>query len=243
VTLYVDIFEPKEIVDLISMSVPYAQLSINTQGYSDYMWTACDGHRIQVERKQVEEMLGDLDGVEEQMRRHLANDVEENILIYEGMFEPLPAIKGHIQTWHKSSRKNIITPGRTYNYSFARVMSMLYLFDKAGCTVINTFDYHSTAHTLVTLYKESLKTEHTTLRRYIKAKLYVEEMNPHVLNLMSIKGGGVGEVIAKALIDRFGTFWYVVSQEPESLADTIIGKRPWGMVGTLKFLRAVGRNI
>lgn len=242
-TLLIDIFEPREVELLAAQVVPVSRMSLNTMGYSDYMWIACDGHRVQVERKQVDEMLGDLDGVEEQLRRHLQADCEENYLIYEGTFKPLPGLRNHIQTYHVVRKGNILVPSRQYNYSYSLVMSWFYQLDKAGITVVHTFDYEATAYALASWYKNSQKQEHTTLKRYIKEKMYVKGMNPHVLNLMSVKGGGIGEEKAKALIARFGTFWYTVNQEPEQLAGTLVGDKKLGMDTALKLLRALGRTV
>ena len=53
-----DVFEPVEIQELISKTVPTSKVAINSQGYADYLWHDIAGHSIQVERKQVGELLG-----------------------------------------------------------------------------------------------------------------------------------------------------------------------------------------
>ncbi|KKK90558.1 hypothetical protein LCGC14_2721820, partial [marine sediment metagenome] len=101
-TIIVDNHEPKEIEYLIAQSVPtmMPQPGLNSQGFADYMWFCCDGHRIQVERKQTNEVLGGMDQVEEQLRRELDNGVEETILLIEGVCEPVVGLKIATQTWH-----------------------------------------------------------------------------------------------------------------------------------------------
>jgi ERCC4-type nuclease len=216
-------------------------------GFADYQWVGADGHSIQVERKQVDELLSGMDHTEEQLRRWLSNGTEETYLIYEGMFEPIAGLKQTVQSWHKTKDGRLMVPGRHYSISYAGVMAWFYQLDKAGVTVINTCDYIGTAITLSAWYKSSQQPEHTTLKRYIKKHIYPEPQNPHVLHLMSIKGAEIGEVKAKALIERFGTFWYTVNQEPFCIAETqyVDSKghtRTIGMAAANKLLKCIGRT-
>ena len=244
-TILVDTFEPLEVENLISQSVPVTrpQPGLNSQGFADYLWFAYDGHRIQVERKQITEVLGGMDSVEEQLRRELDNGVEETLLLIEGICEPIAGLKIATQTWHKARDKNILIPGHSYNVSYTGLQAWKNQLDKAGITVVETFDYTATAMTLVALYQNSQKEEHKTLRRYIKDKIHIESYNPHVLTLMGVKNGGVGEEIAKALIDRYGTAWYVLNQSVEDLSETIIGEKRLGANRAKKLLMAIGRNV
>jgi len=100
--------------------------------------------------------------------------------------------------------------------------------------------------TLVALYQNAQKEEHKTLRRYIKDRIFIESYNPHVLTLMGVAKGGIGEEIAKAWIEQFGTFWYCISQDVETLAEVTVGDDKPKRVGTArakKFMKAIGRNI
>jgi ERCC4-type nuclease len=242
-TVLVDVYEPQEIEYLIAQSTPVSRMSLNSEGFADYLWFAVDGHRIQVERKQIMEILGGMDNVEEQLRRELSNTVEETILLIEGFCEPVAGLQMATQIWHKAKNKNIMIPGHTYNVSYTGLQAWKSQLDKAGITVVETFDYVATAMTLVALYQNSQKAEHQTLKRYIKDKIYIESYNPHILNLMSIKGCNIGEEKAKALIDRYGTFWYVVNQSPEDLAETLVGEKRLGLTTAKRLLKAIGRNV
>jgi len=237
-----DNMEPAEIENLIKQSIDVTRVGLNGKGIADYMWFACDNHRIQVERKQTHEVLGGMDEVEEQLGRELQNGVEETILLVEGICEPVFGLKIATQTWHRAKNKNILIPGRTYNCSYTGYKAWQNQLDKAGVTIVETFDYTATAMTLVALYQNSQKEEHKTLRRYIKNRIQIESKNPHILTLMSIKGGGIGEEIAKALIDRFGTTWYTLNQDAEQLAETIVGEKRFGINRAKKLLTAIGRT-
>jgi hypothetical protein len=240
-----DNHEPQEIKLLIEQTVPVVvpQPGLNSQGFADYFWYAVDNHRIQVERKQIDEILGGMDSVEEQLRREMDNGVEETLLLIEGICEPIAGLKIATQSWRRAKDKRILVPGHSYNVSYTGLQAWKSQLDKAGITIVETFDYTATAMTLVALYQNAQKEEHKTLRRYIKDRIYIESYNPHILSLMGIKGGGVGEEIAKALIDRYGTFWYCINQEVEDLAQTLVGRKQLGINRARRLLRSIGRDV
>jgi len=244
-TLLIDNHEPKEIAYLISQSVPtlMAQPGLNSQGFADYLWFAYDGHRVQVERKQIYEVLGGIDQVEKQLSREMDNGVEETLLLIEGVCEPVAGLKIATQVWHRAKGKNILIPGRVYNCSYTGLQAWKSQLDKAGITVVETFDYTATAMTLVALYQNSQELKHKTLRRYIKDRIFIESKNPHIYNLMAVKGGGIGEEIARAWIEQFGTFWYCINQDVETLAEIMVGEKRIGTARAKKLLKAIGRNI
>ncbi|KKL00872.1 hypothetical protein LCGC14_2628200 [marine sediment metagenome] len=241
-TILLDVFEPEQIQDLVSQSVPVSRMSLNSKGYADYLFHAFDNHRIQIERKQIDEILGGMDHVEEQLRRELSNGVEETILLIEGVCEPIAGLKIATQSWRRAKDKRILVPGHQYNVSYTGLQAWKSQLDKAGITIVETFDYTATAMTLVALYQNAQKEEHKTLRRYIKDRIYVENYNPHVLSLMSIKGGGIGEEKAKALVERYGTFWFAINQDAEDIAETQVGGKRLGLKSVQKLFKAIGRG-
>jgi ERCC4-type nuclease len=247
--IFVDVYEPTDIEDLIKMSVPTFKTSLNhgPGGIADYMWTAWDGHRIQIERKTIDEILSSMDAVEELLSRELKNGIEETILLYEGTCEPIPGLR-HMacQSWKLGKGGKVMVPGRKYNTSYKGLCAWFYQLDKAGVTVMHTSHYLATATAIVAMYDSSQSKEHKTLRRYIKDKIYIQDANPHVLTLMGIKGANLGEAKAKALIDRYGTVWYTLNRPLEELAETLVGEegsqKRLGVPSAQKLLGAVGRH-
>jgi len=251
--IFVDIYEPSEVENLIKQSVPTTRMSLNhsAEGYADYLWLAWDGHRIQVERKQMDEILSDINGVEELLGRELSNGVEETILLYEGTCEPIPRLKMAVQSWKLAKGGKVMVPGHQYNVSYTGLHAWLYQLDKAGITVVHTCHYIGTAMALVAMYESSQSPKHRTLRRYIKEHITVQPFNEHVITLMGIKGAKgsgsiLGEASAKALIDRYGTAWYTLNQSVESLAETLIGeegkRRRLGPAVVRRLFKAIGRS-
>ena len=251
-TILVDIYEPQEIENIVKQVVPTIRMTLNhsDEGFADYLWFACDGHRIQVERKQCGEILSSLDGVEEQLGREINNGVEETILIIEGICGPVPGLSRSMITYikpqHTKGDRNLLIPGKPYNVNYIGYQAWKSQLDKAGITIVETFDWEATAYTILALYNNSQRLEHTTLRRYIKPHITVQPFNEHVITLMSIRGGGLGEARAKALIERYGTVWYTLNQPAEELAETLVGEegktKRLGMATIKKLFHAIGRT-
>jgi len=251
-TVMVDIYEPKEIEDIIKQVVPTIRMSLNhsDEGYADYLWFACDGHRIQVERKQTSEILSSLDDVEEQLGREINNGVEETLLLIEGVCGPVPgfsrATQAYMRPKNVKSGRDLLIPGKTFNVNYVGLQAWKSQLDKAGVTIVETFNWEATALTLVGLYNNSQKEKHTTLRRYIKEHIYVKPFNEHVITLMGIRGVNLGEARAKALIERYGTVWYTLNQPAEDIAETLVGeedkKKRLGMATVNKLFKAIGRT-
>ncbi len=245
--IFLDTFEPKQIEELVAQVVPVTRMTLNHDpvGYADYLWFACDAHRIQVERKQIDEILSDMDGVEELLGRELSNGVEETILLYEGTCEPIPGLKMATQSWKLTKGGKVMVPSHKYNESYKGLQAWLYQLDKAGITVMHTCHWMATATALVAMYDSSQDPKHTTLRRYIKEHIIVQPFNRHVITLMGIKEANLGEARAKALIERYGTVWYTLNQSAEDLAETLVGEegkeKKLGLVTARRLLKAIGR--
>ena len=247
--ILLDVFEPDDIKLLISQVTEVSQVSLNTLGYADYQWASHDGRIIQVERKQMDEILGGLDHVEEQLRREFVK-TDETILVIEGSCEPVQDIFPMTRSWKMAKSRKVMIPHHNYKLSYAGLQAWLYQIAQVGIHSFHTMDSQCTARAICAWYNSDQKEEHSTFKRYIKDRVVMprgrdkenpEPFNPHILNLMSIKGGGIGEVIAKALIAKYGTYWAVVSQEMDMLAETRIGQKRFGEVAAKKLLRSIGR--
>ena len=240
-TILVDSHEPELIEALIKQVVPTHRLALNPK-YADYMWHSVDGHRIQIERKQIGEILSGMGKIETQLRREIESGVEETLLLYEGDCKPVPKMHGSItQAWQKSKKGNIIVPGREYHVSYAGFQAWLSQLDKAGITSVKTMDMETTAYAIVALYNNSLKLEHTTLNRYVKEHIVIKGQSPYVHSLMGLKNAGVGEERAKALVERFGTPWNLFNQDDTEIAATLVSGKMLGLSSARKILTAIGR--
>lgn len=194
-------------------------------------------------RKQAGEMLSSLDDVETQLRKDML-EVDEMYLLNEGVFNgTLHNKKPGTQVWHLSKDRKFLIPGHRFGTSIALFYAWIYQLDKAGITYLPTFDWVETAQALVTMHNNSLKPEHTTLKRYIKHKVVPKEWNNQIQTLMGIRDNHnksvVGEKGAKALIGEFETAWRVMVQEPEDLAMV----EGIGLITARKLLTAIGRII
>jgi hypothetical protein len=240
--IFIDTFEPIEIFDLLKQTAEVERVSLNFGGMADYMWQAVDGHFIQVERKQWGEILSDIDAIEAQLRREITQ-VEETYLLIEGVADPTPwGVDAYVKSTDKPYYRCAHTygdPKRPRVGEYSKIQSWLWQLDKAGISIIQTPNLAGTAICLSAVYRNSLKAEHTTLRRYIKPKISPKPFNPHVLTLMGVAGAELGETRAKALIERFETAWNVLCAPVEKLCEVDgIGPKT-----AERIAKAIGRQV
>jgi hypothetical protein len=232
----VDEYEPREIEALImQVFADTARGPLNREGYADYLFTDWNDKKEQFERKQVGEILSDMNGVEYQLRREV-DKLRETNLIMEGIVTP--SNKGEIQTWLTSSNGRIIRPGHRYSFPYTRLEGWLWGIEDAGITVWRTNDRFATADAIVMRMKHVLRQDHNALSRHLKQMPHFSP-NPHVQTLMGIKDANLGPERAEALVAAFGTTWDILRCD----ADIIATVEGIGLQTAKKLLNAVGRKV
>ena len=230
--IYIDTAEPGNIIQLIQQSLPVEVVPLNQQGTADYSFLSADGHTVQVNRTQAGELLSNIDSFEDELSRYY-NSADEFYAIIEGIVSPYPIsmfskkrasgnisirLEPKISPMHKLpptsymytysvSDQGFIYNEHVYKVSNKMFKAWLMQIDKSGITVFNTINYADTATTLVAFYSNHQKMEHSTLQRYYKPRVLVKERNPHIqalVNLSSAYKLDIGEVKAKAIIEKFG---------------------------------------
>ncbi len=232
--ILVDVHEPDDAVPLLSQSLEAEKESINQQGYADYLWQGTEG-KVQWERKQWYEILGDMDSVEDQLRREVqAHPDVATSLVIEGV--ATPDIQGSvIWTLSKSKARQVLYPGRPNRTRMSKAYAWIYAVQRF-MPVYFTPTFHATTVFLVAAYKSDQKEEHGTFNRYLRSMDF--HPNPQVMALMNLsKTAGVGPARAQALIKRFGTLWSVLNQVPATLATV----DNMGETVARRLLRGVGR--
>ncbi len=245
--IFVDVFEPTNIEVLIQQAVPVYKDSFNFKGFPDYMWIDVTGRRIGVSRKKLGELLGGILSAEEQLGRDMESVEELWLLIEDCVYSSiLYNNKPGLQTWIPTKEKNLLRPYHKFGVSQVALDAWLYQLSQNGISHVKTFDFEHTASCLIAMYNSSQKAEHTTLKRYIRTQQAHRDWNPHVLTLMGIHTMSddgkrcrtfLGEKKAKALIDRYGTAWEVLSQDIDDLAQT----ESIGKIDARKILKSIGR--
>lgn len=246
-TLYMDIFEPSNIEELLKPAVPLVRANLNMLNYADYYWTCIDGHTTQLERKQWQELLGEFDIIEEQLRKYM-DSADEMGLIVEGILLPhslgcevrIVESNGFIRSY-KQKRKDGSEAIGIHKYRYSEIIAWLWSLDKQGITYYPSLNATTTAMMLSAFYHNSQKPEHTTLRRYTKYKEPAWQPNRHIANLINLKADGLelGEKKATVLIKEFGTLWGVLQQDIHSLCSV----EGVGIKTAQALLKGVGKNV
>lgn len=217
--------------------------TLNIQGQADYLWVDGEGHIRQWERKQIGEILSDMDAVEEQLNREMRTS-EELTLSIEGVW--MPTADG-IQIYNVTAGNKFWRPGFKYDRRpglTSKLMSWIWsLQHVVGIEVITTPHLDATAHAIAAAFRQSYKKpeEHTTMRRYLREHIAPFSPNPHVENFIRLvgagkRGTGIGPERAQKLIERFGTFWNAINQ-PKAVLEIWIGKS-----ATENLFTAIGRK-
>lgn len=220
--MIIDVFEPDSILYLLRQSIDVEKQNLVQLGFPDYLFFACDGHRVGIERKQWAEILSDPDHVEEQIRREMVS-VEEMVLLIEGVAEATPY---GMDVYTKSGDKPYFRLQRSYGTPkhpqpglHHRIQAWLWQLDHYGVSVYRTCNSQDTASALVAWHNSALKETHDTLQRYIKPRINPKAFDPAVLTLMGIEKANLGEIRAKALLSYFGSVWDVLNAPLSSLVD------------------------
>lgn len=241
-TLFVDSNEPvSHEVGLRNTIASVVRAPLNAHGKADYYWTDIEGLVRQVERKQFSEALGDLESLEEQLNRELAT-CDELMLIVENV--GLPTFNG-MQFYKTSGQGTSLRKDFAFTKQpnlYARWQGLKWGLRHQGVLVIETPSAETSIWEIAYAYKASMKTEHTTFRRYVTPHVQPFNPNNHVQNLLMLRGKnnsptGIGPTNAQKLERAYGTLWEILSSDIRVLTSYI------GRARARKLLEAVGREL
>jgi len=232
---FLDVFESDQLERLISQSIPVQRKPLNSMGLGDVVIFAWDGHRISIENKQTDELLGDLDGCEDQLRKQYPN-AEESLLLVRGVV--LPSTVGCVTLRQSKSNPNLWHKGQGWpKVSYKGYRRWLYSLDKLGITCVEVPTVQAAAIVIVAIYNYAQAESHSTLNRYIKHKAMLKARDPYVETMMGIAGAAIGEKLGKRLVDTFGSPFGVFCRSEEELCQV----EGIGPALARKILKGVGR--
>jgi ERCC4-type nuclease len=211
--LSIDSHEPAEAEAYLAPSIEdgVKRYPLNERGFADYQWETWEDEIVHVERKTWGELIGSVPKIEDQLRRHIANQPTGRlILLLEGMITSTPI---GVSILKATNRDRVWVAGRATTYRPGQLYAWLYQIGK-HMEIYQTSDYKGTCSALAAFYKGDQKEEHTTFKRHFKEVAF--NPNPQVTQLMGVFPG-IGEQRAIKLIDRFSTVWNVIKAQPEEL--------------------------
>ncbi len=247
--------EPAELIKLIQQAVPVVVSPLNQMRISDYFFGNYIGERLQFGRVQAGELLGDIDSMEDELRRYY-EQADKNYQIIEGIISPIRlAVKGK-QSYTTATTRG--TSAGLYAYkvgdnfisehSYNATASMLYVWihrlAEAGITTYWTVNWVETARLLMTIYRNEQKPpeEHSTLQRVIRPRIQVKEPEPFLKAMMFLSNAyklQIGETRAKAITDKFCNILDIATSSVSDIMEIEgIGKKM-----AEKILSALGREI
>lgn len=250
--LKIDEFEPDNIETLLSQSLITVRGNLNRNGWADYMWPMYNGLIEQAERKQVNEILSDMPGVEEQLRKEIQTKPEATLwLIVEGICQPIQLenkregtvtygkrMCNAYKSYGKRTPEEHYVPGHISKQPYERFQSFLTGLERVGVRVRHTVDYITTAKVLVQM-ATSAQSPPSTLQRHNKPQIAFHP-DSQVMNLLGIYKSGISVVLAERLIKQYGSMWNVAQMHPEDIAADVQGM---GISNATELLQAIGRQV
>uniref|UniRef100_A0A6H1ZPI0 Helix-hairpin-helix DNA-binding motif class 1 domain-containing protein n=1 Tax=viral metagenome TaxID=1070528 RepID=A0A6H1ZPI0_9ZZZZ len=231
--LLIDLWEPPAIFEALELKdIPVRKQNLVEMGMGDYLWKA--DHTITVERKTITDFLNSRERLEVQLVKNLEN-ADEVVLLLEGVYTP--SLDGYTEVWKRRGKYYYLST--VSRQAYRAIQASLSRFQKLGVDVAYTCSIEGTVETLGALYKNSLKGEHKTFKRYIRTKPTLFTFDPDVEFLVALPHAGIGEVTAKALKETIGDRWKVINSSVEELCVTPgVGRKT-----AQKILEAVGRCV
>ena len=228
--LSVDSHENIELQLLLEQLVPVSREQLNQFGMGDFMWTDCHGEITSLEGKQITELLGSIDSVEEQLSRQIRGNMAHHYgLIVRGV--ALPHRDG-IATYQWSKTKDgrqVAYENRVVHQSYKGYRAWLHRLVAMGLMVVEVPSTEAMAVQLAAMYLNDQEERHDTLQRHIYVKPPVFNPQDAVVTLMAFPG--IGEDKALALVGRtvdvetgeisynkYGSLWELLHADPKDIA-------------------------
>ena len=210
--LYIDTFEPKGVEALFPSTITATRQYLVGSGYADYMWHC--GHLITLEHKTIEQAISEMGGrLDEQLRRYTQN-ADEVGLVIDGVATPVDGEPACL-VWQQRGAAWI--PRRKVHRPWEAFQSYLWRLDKEGITVYQAPTMGALCLSIASFVHNSFKPEHKTLRRYIKTKpihMPDEDTDKASYIRVMMSHRGVGEAMARRLLDIYKTPWGVYQSHP-----------------------------
>jgi hypothetical protein len=193
-----DTSELDTIVKLLQQAIPNTTKSpLNQHSMADYYFGNYEGKTCQFNRVQAGELVGNVDSMEDELKRYY-DSADETSQIIEGLLSPVKLYmkegSAKVSTYSGSriaSSRDLgakiftypITPAGFIEggHSFTTVrMSELYAWiyrlDKLGVSTFFTNNWEETARFLIAVYKNEQKSpdSHTTFNRVYRPKVYIK---------------------------------------------------------------------
>ncbi len=228
-TIMADVHEDLKRSLALSKVIHVVTDAINVAGYADYMYFNHSGAKAQINFKLMPEALSNLNRVEAQIAKEIAQGRELGVvketLMIQGVAVPTVNREGKdaIHAFTEAGAR-----GGLYDVNYNRFASWVLAMDSVGVSVVMPNNLKASVSFMVALYNRAQNPEQSTiLNRPIPPQVYVKEgSNLHVLALMSLSKIyrlGIGEVKATKLIDTFGSLWRVLCARPEDVTNCIGG--------------------
>ena len=195
--ILIDVSEPDTIVSLIRQGVTVTVSPLNQGKIADYFFGTYEGRRVQFNRVQAGELIGDIDSMEDELRRYY-NSADESNMIIEGLISPIKLyMKEGVAKVHDHTSQKVLSTRdlgaklftyavkpsgyieHGHSFSTARMSELyawIYRLGQLGVHTYFTNNWEETARFLMTAYRNEQKPpeSHTTFQRIYRPKVHIK---------------------------------------------------------------------
>lgn len=241
--ILVDTAEPESIVNLLRQSAPVAVSPLNQMKMADYFFVNYEGKRKQFGRVQTGELIGNVDSMEDELRRYYNNADESNQII-EGLISPvqlymkegraavsdhsLPTLStrdlGASVYCYPVQASGFIEHGHSFKtIRMLELYAWIYRLSQLGVYTYYTNNWEETARFLLAVYHNEQKApeSHNTFKRVFRPRITITEADAFTKALLFISSAyklGVGDVKVKALTDKFANILDLATASVEDVS-------------------------
>jgi len=212
--ILVDVAEPDDIVRLLKQAADVSVIPLNQSSRADYYFGGDGEQTIQFNRVQAGELLGNIDSMEDELRRYY-NSADVNNMIIEGVITDAPLtrkdkslesvsvrMKSRPSTLfsYRVAANGYLHSEHAYNESAELYYAWLYRLKEAGVATFMTHNYIGTAKLIASVYHNTQRDpdSHNTLNRYyiprisigekdeLGKRISIREQNPFIRGLMAL---------------------------------------------------------
>lgn len=244
--LVMDVFEGKakgeNIAKELSKYLTVIRQNLVPLGLADYFWIGVDDRRYTLEHKTARELLSNMGNrLDVQLRKNTQN-ADDVGLIWNGVITPTRNGKGCYPWDVSKSDPSTMVRGKASPHSYQEVMGYIWSLEHNGISVYNVPDWRTMCRAISEFVYNTLKSDHKTLRRYVKTRPIIldpgvsETEKTYIKTLMGISGARIGEATAKKILKVYKTPFDFLMSEPGDKPE--IGKALFNNA-----MKGVGREI
>ncbi|KKM67750.1 hypothetical protein LCGC14_1467950 [marine sediment metagenome] len=212
--IFLDVHESEELEVLLAARIQVVRAPLNERDIADIFWLGLDGTH-QIEMKATGEILDNIEHVEGQLVRQFYSAKHSALMVRD-----VVSIHHDYSARGYSKRGKFFVHTYSHRSSYHSFRSWLNALDHVGVRVIEVPTMQDAVVAIMCEYDYSMRTDHSTFKKYYREKIRIPEKNPQILALMYLSlayNWNIGYEKSAMLIGALGTLNGVLNADSKTL--------------------------